>query len=85
MIKVTIPLIPAGQDGPLIPAAQVTALLRTIAVDWVRAAEDAPDPGVDRQTVDNLAGVLDELADSIEVECIALASAAGGGDPDAAP
>ncbi|MFI6149734.1 DUF6213 family protein [Streptomyces sp. NPDC051109] len=77
MIHVTIPLIP-GKDGvPLIPADQVTALLRTIAVDWMQAA-DAGDPAVDRQTVDGLAGVLDELADSIDVECIAFASAPEG-------
>ncbi|GHE63834.1 hypothetical protein CP980_33180 [Streptomyces vinaceus] len=73
MIHVTIPLIP-GEDGvPLIPADRVTALLRAIAVDWMNAGDDA-DPAVDRQTVDGLAGVLDELADSIDVECIAFTS-----------
>ncbi|MFE6847720.1 DUF6213 family protein [Streptomyces sp. NPDC057686] len=77
MIQVTIPLIPGGDGIPLIPADHVTALLRTIAVDWVRSA-DTDDPSVDRQTVESLAGVLDELADSIDVECIALASAPGG-------
>ncbi|MFD9355156.1 DUF6213 family protein [Streptomyces sp. NPDC060031] len=81
MIQVTIPLIPGGQSGPLIPADQVTALLRTIAVDWLRSA-DAADPAVDRETVDSLAGVLDELADSIDVECIAFASAPEGQAPD---
>lgn len=81
MIQVTIPLIPDGHGGPLIPADQVTALLRTIAVDWVRAA-DADDTAVDRQTVDSLAGVLDELADSIDVECIAFASTPEGLGPD---
>ncbi|WP_406179152.1 DUF6213 family protein [Streptomyces sp. NBC_01006] len=77
MINVTIPLIPGDDGVPLIPADQVTALLRTIAVDWMQSA-DAGEPGVDRQTVDSLAGVLDELADSIDVECIAFASAPQG-------
>ncbi|MFB7051561.1 DUF6213 family protein [Streptomyces vinaceus] len=74
MIHVKIPLIP-GEDGvPLIPADRVTALLRAIAVDWTNSEDDA-DPAVDRRTVDSLAGVLDELADSIDVECIAFTSA----------
>ncbi|MFK0220953.1 DUF6213 family protein [Streptomyces vinaceus] len=73
MIHVKIPLIP-GEDGvPLIPADRVTALLRAIAVDWTNSVDDA-DPAVDRRTVDSLAGVLDELADSIDVECIAFTS-----------
>ncbi|KJY39146.1 hypothetical protein VR46_29005 [Streptomyces sp. NRRL S-444] len=81
MIHVTIPLIP-GDDGiTLIPADRVTALLRTLAVDWMNSA-DVDDPAVDRQTVDSLAGVLDELADSIDVECdvecIAFTSAPEG-------
>lgn len=74
MIQITIPLIPASQGGPLIPADQVTALLRRIAVDWMRSTETG-DMAADTQTVETLAGMLDELADSIDVECIAFTSA----------
>ncbi|MER5727266.1 hypothetical protein ABT084_02720 [Streptomyces sp. NPDC002138] len=80
MIKVTIPLIPGDHGGPVIPADQVTALLRTIAVDWVRSADE--DETVDRRLVDSLAGVLDDLADSIDVEAIALTSAPAEEEPN---
>ncbi|WP_329376507.1 DUF6213 family protein [Streptomyces sp. NBC_01351] len=73
MIQVTIPLIPTAQGGPLIPSDQVTALLRRIAVDWVHSVE-AGEMAADAATVHNLAEVLSELADSIDVECIAFTS-----------
>ncbi|MFD7258182.1 DUF6213 family protein [Streptomyces sp. NPDC059874] len=73
MIQVTIPLIPTAQGGPLIPADQVTALLRRIAVDWVHSV-DTGEMAADAGTVQNLAEVLSELADSIDVECIAFTS-----------
>lgn len=74
MIQVTIPLIPAAQGGPLIPADQVTALLRRIATDWVGSTESG-EMVADEQTVAGLAEMLSELADSIDVECIAFTSA----------
>ncbi|MEU8777623.1 DUF6213 family protein [Streptomyces sp. NPDC048606] len=71
MIQVTIPLIPTSQGGPLIPADEVTALLRQISADWLDALEE--DGGAaDPRTVRELAGVLERLADGIDVECIAF-------------
>lgn len=74
MIQMTIPLVPAAQGGPLIPADQVTALLRRIAADWLQSTESG-ELTADPQTVEHLAGVLGELADSIDVECIACTAA----------
>ncbi|UQX04246.1 DUF6213 family protein [Streptomyces sp. RerS4] len=70
MIQVTIPLIPTSQGGPLIPADEVTTLLRQIAADWLDALETDP-AEADPRTVRELSGVLQRLADGIDVECIA--------------
>ncbi|WP_330334260.1 DUF6213 family protein [Streptomyces sp. NBC_00536] len=74
MIHVTLPLVPGDHGGPLIPADHVTALLRTLAVDWRRSAE--ADEEIDGDVVERMAGVLNDLADSIDVECIAFTSQA---------
>ncbi|MET9319105.1 DUF6213 family protein [Streptomyces sp. NPDC003038] len=73
MIQVSIPLIPAADGGLLIPADHVTALLRRLAGDWVHST-DSGEMRADPQTVVDLAGVLTELADQIDVECIGFAS-----------
>ncbi|MEU6312830.1 DUF6213 family protein [Streptomyces sp. NPDC047014] len=74
MIQVSIPLIPAGDGVLLIPADQVTTLLRSLAADWVESTECGTSRG-DPQTARDLSGVLAELADQIDVECIGLNSA----------
>ncbi|APU43593.1 MULTISPECIES: DUF6213 family protein [Streptomyces] len=74
MIHVSIPLIPATDGVLLIPADHVTTLLRRLAADWVESAESGELRG-DRQTAGDLSGVLTELADQIDVECIGFASA----------
>ncbi|MFE9629690.1 DUF6213 family protein [Streptomyces sp. NPDC006463] len=73
MIQVSIPLIPAADGVLLIPAGQVTELLRRLSADWLYSTDSGEMRG-DPQTVLDLAGVLDQLADQIDVECIALAS-----------
>ncbi|MEU9304542.1 DUF6213 family protein [Streptomyces sp. NPDC048269] len=74
MIQVSIPLVPAADGLLLIPADHVTELLRRLAADWTRSTDSGEMRG-DAQTVLDLAGVLDQLADQIDVECIGLASA----------
>lgn len=75
MIQMSIPLIP-GDDGKLlIPADHVTCLLRSLAADWLEPARTG-DIGGDERTVRDLAGVLTELADQIDVECIGFTSVA---------
>lgn len=73
MIQLSIPLFPADDGGLLIPADHVTALLRQLAEDWLRATETGEMPA-DEETVSELADVLTELADQIDVECIGCAS-----------
>ncbi|MFD3542214.1 DUF6213 family protein [Streptomyces sp. NPDC058662] len=68
-----IPLIPTEEGGLLIPAEQVTGLLRSVAADWASAADgDAPD--ADPRTVLAMTEALTQLADQIDAECIACAS-----------
>ncbi|MEV8531519.1 DUF6213 family protein [Streptomyces sp. NPDC051211] len=74
MIQVSIPLIPAADGGLLIPADHVTALLRSLAADWLHSSESG-ELRADEQTVADLSGVLTELADQLDVECIGFASA----------
>ncbi|MFD6112368.1 DUF6213 family protein [Streptomyces yangpuensis] len=74
MIHVSIPLIPAVDGAMLIPADHVTTLLRRLAADWERSAESGELRG-DLRTARDLSGVLTELADQIDVECIGFASA----------
>lgn len=73
MIQVSIPLIPTEDGSLLIPADHVTALLRSLSADW-RESMDAGDMRGDERTVIDLADVLTELADQIDVECIGCAS-----------
>ncbi|OKK17585.1 hypothetical protein AMK16_22595 [Streptomyces sp. CB00455] len=73
MIQASIPLIPASDGMLLIPADHVTALLRNLAQDWEHST-DAGEIRADKETALALAGVLAELADQIDVECIGFAS-----------
>ncbi|AEW98558.1 DUF6213 family protein [Streptantibioticus cattleyicolor] len=61
----------AWHDGQLhMPAADVARLLRSIAAlwsEWTAAGE----PELDRQTADTLAGTLTDVADQLDLACIA--------------
>ncbi|MFJ5707420.1 DUF6213 family protein [Streptomyces sp. NPDC093105] len=59
-------------DGHLLlPAAEVTDLLRRLAALWIESAE-SDDSGLAPDTVAALVGALTEVADNIDAECIAL-------------
>lgn len=59
-------------DGHLLlPADEVTELLRRLAALWLESAE-ADDSGLAPDTVAALVGALIEVADNIDAECIAL-------------
>ncbi|MFF2748381.1 DUF6213 family protein [Kitasatospora sp. NPDC058048] len=61
------------QDGALVvPADLVTALLRGIAATWQVWAQRGV-PGLDTVTATGLGAVLADLADQLDVECIATA------------
>ncbi|WCD90705.1 hypothetical protein KPP03845_107133 [Streptomyces xanthophaeus] len=68
-----IPLIPTEEGGLLIPAEQVTGLLRSLAADWAAAA-DLDILEADSETVLAMTEALTQLADQIDAECIAYAS-----------
>ncbi|BFV60214.1 hypothetical protein KCMC57_up53180 [Kitasatospora sp. CMC57] len=68
MAQLSVPLIQGFDDQLLIPAVQVTALLRGLGeqmIGWT-----AENPALDPPTVGVLATVLQEVADQIDVECI---------------
>ncbi|MCJ1678486.1 DUF6213 family protein [Streptomyces sp. APSN-46.1] len=70
-MNASVPLISLPGGRLLIPADEVTALLRHLASGWLRSVSEGEielDPG----TTLGLAGVLMELADQIDVECIAF-------------
>ena len=78
-----IPLVSVADGQLLIPADEVTALLRRLASGWLHSVyegETELDPG----TALGLAGVLVELADQIDVECIGYMPMRSG-DEDAPP
>jgi hypothetical protein len=57
----------------LVPADQVTSLLRCLAAGWLQSTDtDTGDSGLDPPTVLALAAALTEVADQIDAECIAL-------------
>jgi hypothetical protein len=74
MMKLTVPLFSPHSGTLLIPAEQVTDVLRNLAADWLHATEDRVEAVLDAETVCVLAAVLTDLADQIDVECIAFAS-----------
>ncbi|MFE2553438.1 DUF6213 family protein [Streptomyces sp. NPDC059355] len=79
MHSFALPLIPTEEGGVIIPAEQVTALLRGVAEGWTAAVED-DSPDTDPETVRAMSEALTQLADQIDAECIACASR-----PDQAP
>ncbi|MQS16876.1 hypothetical protein F7Q99_32990 [Streptomyces kaniharaensis] len=75
MIQVNVPVLFPHSGGVLIPAAEVTTMLRRVAISWVDLADDEDGAtDFDPETVRALAGALGRLADQIDVECIAFAS-----------
>ncbi|MFG2873580.1 DUF6213 family protein [Streptomyces sp. NPDC048337] len=58
-------------DQLLIPADHLTGLLRRLAAEWLQAT-DAGETDLDPRTVEALARALSEVADQIDVECIAF-------------
>ncbi|MGW2302676.1 DUF6213 family protein [Streptomyces sp. NPDC001809] len=66
-----IPLVSASDDRLLVPAERVTGLLRGVAAGWLGAAERG-ESDLDPRTTLSLARSLSDLADQIDVECIAF-------------
>lgn len=66
-----IPLVPASDGRLLIPADRVTGLLRGVAAGWLQST-DSGETNLDTRTTLTLAQLLSELADQIDVECIAF-------------
>ncbi|GAA0313175.1 hypothetical protein GCM10010302_60170 [Streptomyces polychromogenes] len=80
-----VPLVSVADGGLLIPADEVTALLRRLAGGWLNSVYDG-ETDLDPGTALGLAGVLVELADQIDVECIGLMTLEGDADgEEAAP
>ncbi|MFF5703263.1 DUF6213 family protein [Streptomyces sp. NPDC012794] len=68
-MNASIPLISVPDGRVLIPADEVTALLRYVAGEWLHTVSRGGaelDPG----TTLRLAGLLTAYADQIDVECI---------------
>ncbi|WP_369147759.1 DUF6213 family protein [Streptomyces sp. R44] len=66
--------------GPLLlPADEVTMLLRRLATRWLDSADDR-DSGLEPETVEALVDSLTEVADRIDAECIALLPPSAGED-----
>ncbi|MEV7616770.1 DUF6213 family protein [Streptomyces sp. NPDC089799] len=61
----------SAADGRLlIPAEEVTGLLRRLGTAWIRSAEETGGD-LEPETVLALAGALYQVADQIDSECIA--------------
>ncbi|MFH7594233.1 DUF6213 family protein [Streptomyces racemochromogenes] len=74
-----VPLVSVADGGLLIPADEVTALLRRLAGGWLQSVYDE-ETDLDPGTTLGLAGVLVELADQIDAECIGFMPLADGAD-----
>ncbi|MBV6702244.1 DUF6213 family protein [Kitasatospora aureofaciens] len=75
MIQVNVPVLFPRSGGVLIPAAEVTSVLRRVAAGWLSLADgEDGETEFDPDTIRALAGALGRLADQIDVECIAYAS-----------
>lgn len=78
-----VPLVWVMDGHLLMPAEQVTSLLRYLGAGWLESV-DAQETDLDPRTVMALARALSEIADQIDVECIGfmpVRNAAGGGAP----
>ncbi|GGV23150.1 hypothetical protein GCM10010495_43240 [Kitasatospora herbaricolor] len=73
MKPLNVPLIRGIGEGLVIPAEQVTALLRGLA-DESRHWSDSAEAELDPPTVEAVASVLRRIADQIDVECIDFVS-----------
>ncbi|MFE5582326.1 DUF6213 family protein [Kitasatospora sp. NPDC056531] len=75
MVQVSVPVVFPRSGGVLIPAAEVTTMLRKVAAGWVDLANGRDgETDYDPETLLALAGALGRLADQIDVECIAFSS-----------
>ncbi|GAA2746619.1 MULTISPECIES: hypothetical protein [Kitasatospora] len=73
MIQVSVTVITTPDDRLLIPAEQVTDLLRQLASELSQGPEaDLSD--LDPETARVFEHLLVDLADQVDTECIALAS-----------
>ncbi|MFF1507147.1 DUF6213 family protein [Streptomyces sp. NPDC058326] len=79
-MNTSIPLIYASRGELMIPATKVTGLLRRIGAGWLRSTE-AGETDLDPETVLALVRRLSDLADQIDVECIAVRRPASGPPP----
>ncbi|MGR4881116.1 DUF6213 family protein [Streptomyces sp. LARHCF249] len=70
-MNASVPLITTTSGQLLIPADQVTSLLRRLAVGWLHAVYES-EAQLDPPTTLGLAAMLAELADRIDAECIAF-------------
>lgn len=73
MLRISVTVMSTPDHEILMPSEQATALLRMVANEWL----EWPDYGetdLDQKTVRTLANVLIDLADQVDVECIAFAS-----------
>lgn len=68
-MSTSIPFVSTADGSLLIPADELTGLLRRVAVGWLQS-QAAGETDLDPRTLQALAGVLGELADQIDVECI---------------
>ncbi|WP_146258973.1 DUF6213 family protein [Streptomyces tateyamensis] len=69
----SVTVVATPEDGLLVPAGQLTALLRGLGAEWLRWGTD-PQLGLDQATLQALARILTDLADQVDAECIGLAS-----------
>ncbi|GLX16516.1 MULTISPECIES: DUF6213 family protein [Streptomyces] len=69
-MNASIPLVSVPDGGVLIPADEVTGLLRHLAGEWLYVVYHEQVP-LDPRTTLGLAGVLMAFADRIDAECIA--------------
>ncbi|MET7758128.1 DUF6213 family protein [Streptomyces sp. NPDC005389] len=78
-MSTSLPLVPASGDRLLIPAEKVTGLLRGVAAGWLGASATG-EADLDLRTARTLARSLSDLADQIDVECIAIMPVRDEGD-----
>ncbi|MBT2450857.1 hypothetical protein J7F03_28040 [Streptomyces sp. ISL-43] len=73
-----VPLISTTSGRLLVPAEQVTSLLRRLVVSWLHSVYEGG-AELDPATTLGLAKVTLELADQIDAECIAFLPVRGEG------
>ncbi|MEU3726543.1 DUF6213 family protein [Streptomyces sp. NPDC031705] len=78
-MNTSVPLISLPGGQVLIPADEVTALLRHLAGAWLHSVYEG-ETALDPRTTLGLAGILMSYADRIDAECIAAMPARDGPD-----